>query len=257
MKAKVKKVVDEIVGVLKDWDGVQTVILQHFVEKDVYDPNFSVTLDVFTDGDIPEMEAREASFPGSRYFESSRVSTKDRFMMGDLPVRISYKDTSRVDAVLEVTDSEAWLSRERGTYLFHRIATGSVEWSRDKWIDGVLKKLDNLPDSFWSAWIDSCHRKIDHYLGDVGAASMKGDQLYFQLSLSGFMKSVVEVLFAVNHVFESGPRDYTASLGLLETVPDGFDANWRSLLRDDAELPADRKREIAELLARGLFAINS
>ena len=47
MKVKVRKVVDEIVAVLKSWDGVQVVVLQHFVEKDIYDPNFSITLDVF------------------------------------------------------------------------------------------------------------------------------------------------------------------------------------------------------------------
>jgi hypothetical protein len=257
MKAKVKKVVDDLVDVLKEWDGVQTVVLQHFAEKDVYDPNFSVTLDVFKDSNVPEMEARESAFPGSRYFESSRVRNKDRFMMGDLPIRISYKDTARVDAVLKLTDGEEWLSRERGTYLFHRIATGTVVWSRDKWIDGVLEQLDNLPEAFWASWIDSCHRRIDHFLGDLGAASLKGDQLYFRLSLSGFMKTIVEVIFAVNHVFESGPRDFTASLELLETLPEGFLANWGSLLRDDAELPADRKREIAELLARGVFGLKS
>ena len=255
MKVKVKKVVDEIVGVLKDWDGVQAVVLQHFVEKDIYDPNFSITLDVFRDSDIPGRELRETSFPGAQYFESSRVKMKDRFMMGDLPIRISYKNTERVDTVLAATDGESWLLKERGTYLFHRIATGSVVWTRGEWIKGVLEKLDNLPDSFWVVWTESCHRRIDHFLSDLGAASLKDDSLYFNLSLSGFMKSVIEVLFAVNHVFEPGPRDFTASLALLETLPEGFKANWASLLRDDAELPADRKREIAELLARGVFAL--
>lgn len=256
MKAKVKKVVDEIVEVLKKWDGVQAVILQHFVEKDIYDPNFSITLDVYRDSDIPDMEQRATAYFGAQYFESSRVKNKDRFMMGDLPIRISYKDTMRVDSVLAAVGGDSWLSKERGTYLFHRIATGSVEWSRGEWLKGVLEKLDTLPESFWMVWTESCHRRIDHYLSDLGAASLKDDLLYFRLSLSGFMKSVIEALFAVNHVFEPGPRDYSASLALMETLPEGFKANWESLLRDDAELPADRKREIAELLARGVFAIN-
>ena len=84
---------------------------------------------------------------------------------------------------------------------------------------------------------------------------MKEDDLYFRLSLSRFLRSVTELLFAVNHVFEPGPRDYTASLGLLENLPAGFDANWGSLLREDSELPPDRKRELAELLARGVFSL--
>ncbi len=256
MKVKVRKVVDKIVEVLNKWDGVQAVVLQHFVEKDIYDPNFSITLDVFRDGDIPDRDIRANAFPGALYFESSRVKNKDRFILDDLPVRISYKNTERVDAVLAATGGDSWLSKERGTYLFHRIATGSLVWSRGEWINGILNKLDNLPDSFWTQWVESCHRRIDHFLSDLGAASFKEDALYFNLSLSGFMKSVIEVLFAVNHVFEPGPRDFTASLALLETLPEGFQANWGSLLRDDAELPSDRKREIAELLARGVFALN-
>jgi hypothetical protein len=256
MKAKVRKVVDEIAEVLKKWDGVQAVVLQHFVEKDIYDPNFSITLDVFKDGEIPGIESRETSFTRAMYFESSREKNKDRFILEDLPVRISYKDCLRVDAVLDAIEGDSWLLKERGTYLFHRIATGTVVWSRGEWLNSVLKKLDNLPDSFWLQWIDSCHRRIDHYLGDLGAASFKEDVFYFNLSLSGFMKTTAEVLFAVNHVFEPGPRDYTASLDLLETLPEGFKANWGSLLRNDAELPPDRKREIAEILAKGVFSLN-
>jgi len=256
MKAKVQKVVDRIAAVLKEWDGVQAVILQHFVEKDIYDPNFSITLDVFRNKDIPGIESRETAFSDALYFESSREKNKDRFILEELPVRISYKDSERVDAVLSATGGESWLSKERGTYLFHRIATGTVVWSRGEWLGKVLEKLDNLPDSFWIQWADSCNRRIDHLLGDLGAASLKGDAFYFNLSLSGFMKTIAEVLFAVNHVFEPGPRDYSASLGLLEVLPDGFEANWGSLLRDDTELPSDRKREIAELLARGVFSLS-
>ena len=256
MKAKVKNAVDGIVDVLKGWDGVRAVVLQHFVEKDVYDPNFSITLDVFRDAPLPDRETRASAFADARYFESSRMKTKDRFMMGELPVRISYKDTDRVDAVLDAVGGEEWLSMERGTYLFHRIATGTLAWSRDDWMTGVLAKLDILPDSFWTAWSESCHRRIDHYLSDMAAAAMKDDALYFQLSLSGFLRAAGELLFAVNKVFEPGPRDYTATLALLEDVPEGFEANWASLLRDDGELQPDRKREVAGLLAKGLFSLN-
>ena len=118
MKTKVKKNVDTIVEVLKDWEGVQAIVLQHFAEKDIYDPNFSITLDVFRDGSIPGNEQRQAAFPEARYFDTSRMKMKDRFMMNDLPVRISYKDTVRVDAVLATVDEDTWLTMERGTYLF-------------------------------------------------------------------------------------------------------------------------------------------
>lgn len=255
MKTRVRNVVDTIVGVLKEWDGVQAVVLQHFAEKDIYDPNFSVTLDVFRNGEIPDRDERQAAFGDSMYFDSSRVKLKDRFMLEDLPVRISYKDCSRVDAVLAETTGDRWLSMERGTYLFHRIATGSDVFSRGDWLKEINRKLDALSDSFWTTWVESCQRRIDHFLSDMGAASMKEDPLYFRLSLSSFLKVVAELLFAVNHVFEPGPRDYTGSLVLLETLPAGFEANWGSLLREDSELPADRKREVAELLARSVFSL--
>ncbi len=255
MKTKVKNVVDNLVGVLKEWDGVQAVVLQHFAEKDIFDPNFSITLDVFRDGDIPDREERQALFIGAMYYDSSRVRKKDRFMLEDLPVRISYKDCARVDAVLAETDGDLWLAMERGTYLFHRIATGKEVFSRGEWLKGVLLKLDSLPEGFWITWLESCQRRMDHFLSDMGAASIKEDALYFRLSLSSFMRVVVELLFAVNHVFEPGPRDYASSLGLLETMPAGFEANWGSLLREDSELPPDRKREVAELLARSVFSL--
>ena len=255
MKAKVKNTVDSIVGVLGNWKGIRAVVLQHFAEKDIYDPNFSITLDVFRDAEIPGRDEREAAFADSRYFESSHTKTKDRFMMDDLPVRISYKDSARVDAVIDAVGSGDWLSMERGTYLFHRIATGSVVWSRDKWMDGVLGKLDTLPDSFWTTWLESCHSRIDHFLGDMGAAALKDDALYFRFSLSGFLKASGELLFAVNKVFEPGPRDYSATLALLENLPDGFEANWASLLRDDSELQPERKREVAQVLAKSLFPL--
>jgi len=256
VKVKVRKVVDDIVEILSHWDGIHAVILQHFVEKDIYDPNFSITLDVFRSQDIPDRDEREAAFTEARYFDSSRMKRKDRFMMNDLPVRISYKDTARVDLVLKKTDGEDWLTMERGTYLFHRIATGTVEWSRGDWCQRVLRELDNLPDAFWHTWKESCGRRIDHLLGDLGAAAIREDRFYFCFSLAGFLKSIAELLFAVNHVFEPGPRDFMATLGLLETLPDGFWARWDSLLREDEELPADRKREIAELLARAALALN-
>ena len=256
MKNKVRRNVKDIVDVLSSWSAVRAVVLQHFAEKDVYDPGFSVTLDVFLDGEIPDRDQRADLFPRSEYFESSRINNKDRFIMQELPVRISYKDCKRVDMVLSAVDTDDWLSYERDTYLFHRIATGTLEWNRDDWMNTILRKLDELPESLWRQWIDSCQRRIDHYLGDLGAASMKDDPLYFQISLAGFLKSMIQLLSAINHVFEPGPRDYSASLALLEEVPEGFEANWSSLLRADGELPAYRKHEIAEILARGVFAMN-
>ncbi len=257
MKTKVSHNVSEIAEVISTWSGVRAVILQHFVERDVYDPNFSITMDVFLDGSIPDDDERVRLFPDAQYYESSHTGAKDRFVLNDMPVRISYKDCHRVEEILDSLNSDKWLSMEQGTYFFHRLATGTVVWTRDEWIADVRQTLDSLPESFWTVWIESCHSKIDHYFGDLAASSFKADALYFHLSMAGFLKSVAELLFALNHVFLPGPRDLTASLFLLDILPEGFEASWASLLREDPELPFERKREIAELLASGVFALKS
>jgi hypothetical protein len=81
-----------------------------------------VTLDVYRDGDIPERDERQKAFPEALYFDSSRVKNKDRFMLEDLPIRISYKDCARVDAVLQETHGESWLSMERGSILCRTVS---------------------------------------------------------------------------------------------------------------------------------------
>ncbi|OQX28843.1 MAG: hypothetical protein B0D92_06860 [Spirochaeta sp. LUC14_002_19_P3] len=257
MKARVSQNVNKIVSTVSTWSGVKAVVLQHFAERDIYDPNFSVSLDVYQDGDIPNRDERSGLFPDAQFFESSHLTQKDRFILQDMPIRISYKSCHKIDEIIQALDSEKWLSMESGTYMFYRIATGVIEWARDDWMEKVVHKLDQLPNSFWKLIIDACQRRIEHYLGDLGASSMKDDALYFNLSLSGYLQSVVKLLFAVNHTFESGPRDYTAALPLLEIMPDGFEANWTSLLRENDSLPPERKREIAELLTKSLFSLIS
>lgn len=256
MKARVKKLADGLVGVLADWNGVQAVTLQHFAEKDIYDPNFSVSFDVFCREHIPEPEQRRNAFPDASYFEASPAGTKDRFMAGDLPVRISYKECRRIEEAVDAASGNAGaLPGEQDTYLFYRLATGSELLSVEDWLAGIRSRLDQLPESFWTAWTNSSRDKLDHLLGDLGAAAIQDDALYFRLSLSGFLKAAAEFLFSVNHVFQPGPRDVTGVLSLLETLPDGFEANWQSLLRESEELPPQRKRDVAEVLARSLFAL--
>lgn len=253
MKTKVKKIVNDIMNIIRDWGGARAVVLQHFVEKDVYDANFSITLDVFRDGEIPDRDTRAKLFSDAEYFESSPVNKKDRFILQDMPVRISYKDCGRVENVLAATGNERWIHMEGGTYLFNRIATGTVVWSRDEWINTIVEQLDQLPDNFWRSWIVFCYNRIDHSLNNMGAAVIKEDPLYFLMAHSAFMYSIADILFAFNHVFAPSPRDYSASLALLELLPEGFDANWLSLLRSDSELPPERKHEIARILARSVF----
>ena len=154
-------------------------------------------------------------------------------------------------------DTDKWLLIEHSTYLFHRLAMGTVVWTRDEWIQGVRKTITTLPESFWAVLMESLSNRIDHYCSDLTASAFNEDALYFQLSMAGFLNAVAEFIFALNHVFLPAPRDLTASLQLLDLLPEGFEANWASLLRMDPELPFKRKQAIAKLLATGVFALNS
>lgn len=257
MKAKVSQSVLDIVDSINKWSGIRAIVLQYFAEKDIYDPNFSITMDVYNDGEIPDSQERLGVFSGAQFFETSHLDDKDRFLLNEMPIRLSYKKCEQVDAIIAALKGDKWLSIEKGTYLFYRIATGTVEWFRDGWINEVREKIDNLPDTFWSLWVETCRHRVDHLLGNMAASALKNDALYFQLSLGDYLRSVARMLFAINHVFEPGPRDYTASLDLLEIRPEGFEARWASLLREDTELPPERKREVADILARSLFVLKS
>ena len=63
MKTKVTHNISEIVDVVNTWSGVRVIIVQQFVEKEIHDPNFSISLDVFCDGSIPDSDERPSCFP--------------------------------------------------------------------------------------------------------------------------------------------------------------------------------------------------
>ena len=60
-------------------------------------------------------------------------------------------------------------------------------------------------------------------------------------------------LFAVNRTFEPSARLLVEKVLELPRLPDGFRGRFESMLRDDPELPRERKREIAELLVKSIL----
>ena len=70
------------------------------------------------------------------------------------------------------------------------------------------------------------------------------------------MHNVISFLFAYNRKFESSGRMLMQRLRALPQLPDGFLGRLDTFVRADNELSPERKREIAELIARSLLELS-
>ncbi|MDR1025312.1 MAG: DUF4037 domain-containing protein, partial [Treponema sp.] len=96
MKYKTKVLVERLIPVFEKWPGVECVSLNEAALPDTLDPYFALILDVFHDGAIPGPEERHAQYGEDiAAFEATNQEKKDRFLAGDLPVRIEYKSTAQ------------------------------------------------------------------------------------------------------------------------------------------------------------------
>jgi hypothetical protein len=117
----------------------------------------------------------------------------------------------------------------------------------------MRKKLENLPPSFWNLLRYAFQARMEHYLSDLGAAVLRGDELFFLISTAGFVRSTCSVLFAVNRCFEPSPRLLAGQVKGLPVLPDTFEGRFDSILRSGSDLSPAKKREIAELLAKNIL----
>lgn len=256
MKYKIKSVTDELVKRLSLWNNVEVITCTDFAQMDIYDPYFSITLDVYyRGGTIPFRNDRKKIFSDMDFFESSTVTLKDRFLLEDLPVRIEYKDLERIDRLVGELDNPDALYRERGTYIFHRIEEGIPLYEKTKWLTEIRLRLENMPDRFWEIFREVSQSRMEHYLSDIGAAVFQKDNLFYKISLAGFLDSACCTLFAINKKFEPSSKRYRELIGKLPVLPAGFMANFEVLLRIDDNFTTERNREVAELLAKGIIGL--
>ncbi|MBB6478591.1 DUF4037 domain-containing protein [Spirochaeta isovalerica] len=256
MKYKVKGVTDELVKRLSSWSNVEVITCTDAATIDFYDPYFSITLDVYYRGDaILSRIEREKLFSDSLYFESSTVTQKDRFMMDDFPVRIEYKNLERIEKLISDLENPDALYKERGTYIFHRIEEGILLFERTGWLGDIRQKLEKMPDRFWEIFREVSQSRMEHYLSDIGAAVFQKDNLFYKISIAGFLDSACCTLFAVNRKFEPSAKRFRELIGQLPVLPAGFMANFDVLLRIDDNFTTERNREVAELLAKGIIGL--
>jgi hypothetical protein len=259
MKYKTKLLADRFVSALSQWPGVECISLNEAALPDTLDPYFALILDVFHSGPIPEVKDRRLQYGGDvAVFETSTRETKDRFLVGDMPVRLEYKSTRQVEELVDIacTKRESlWLIKDSGTYGYYRLAQGEVLFDRSGWIGGIRARLLDLDAGFWAQLRDINQSKMEHFLGDLGAALIQGDDFYYLISASGFIKFACLTLFCINHSFEPSHRAYYKQVTALPVLPDSFAAQLETFLRDDPDISMERKHSLAQLMAREIVKL--
>jgi hypothetical protein len=259
MKYKTKVLADRFTSVLSGWPGVECVSLNEAALQDTLDPYFALILDVFYSGPIPAPEER-CRFYGEDVaaFETANQASKDRFLIGNFPVRLEYKATQRIDELVTIADTKQellWFVKDSGTYGYYRLTQGDLLFYRTDWIQEIRRRLFNLGDTFWEQMRAIQQTKMEHLLNDLGAAFFQGDDFNYLISSALFIKTACLTLFCINRRFEPSHRAYYNQVIALPILPDAFPTYLENFLRFDAEMTRERHYSLAQLIARSIVAL--
>ncbi|MDR3325611.1 MAG: DUF4037 domain-containing protein [Spirochaetaceae bacterium] len=257
MKYKVKVLADRYVKVISQWSGVECVTLNEAALPDTLDSYFALILDVFYSGQIPPAAERIKLY-GEEATAFETWGNKDRFLVGDIPLRFEFKPMKNIENLVSIADTDTdslYLIKDAGTYSFYRLVEGEILFSRSNWIVDLRKRLHHLNDAFWRAMRDACQSKMDHFLSDLGAAFIQYDDFCCLISGSGFIKAACLTLFCINKRFEPSHRQYYKQVLELPIQSASFRAQLETFLRTDAESTMERTYSTAKLIARGIVAL--
>ncbi|MCL1958800.1 MAG: DUF4037 domain-containing protein [Spirochaetes bacterium] len=253
MKYKTKMLVERFTEILSAWKGVECITLNEAAEPDTLDPYFALILDVFCSGSIPKAEERCRLYGDDvAAFESAGINEKDRFLIGDIPIRLEFKKTKKIDELIDIACSDyesLWFIKDSGTYGFYRLANCEIVFSRSKWIHDVRKKLENIGDPFWTEMRNSVQLKMEHFLSDLGAACFQNDKFHYLIASAGFIKNACLTLFCINKRFEPSHRAYFKQVCELPILPESFSAEFQTFLNDNAT-DLDSRFYLAKLIAQ-------
>ncbi|MDR1566317.1 MAG: DUF4037 domain-containing protein [Treponema sp.] len=269
MKFKTKLLCDRFTSIISQWPGVECIDLNEAALPDTLDPYFALILDIYYNGSIPEAEERNRLYGDDvAAFETDQGNqagtekparqTKDRFLIGDIPVRLEFKSVGMIEELADIADSRLdllWFIKDSGTYGFYRLARGEILYNRNGWILGLRRKLDNLSDGFWQIMRNAHQSKMEHFLSDLGAAIIQGDDFYSLITAAGFIKSACLTLFCINRCFEPSHRAYYKQTLDLRVLPESFKGLFENFLHSDPAITMERKFSLAQLIARGIVAL--
>ena len=253
MKYKTKQLVDRFTEILSSWKGIECITLNEAALPDTLDPYFALILDVFYSGPLPDAGQRCALYGDDiAVFESSGNGEKDRFLIGDIPVRIEFKKTVKIEEVVNIAYAKhesLWLIRDSGTYGFYRLANCNIVFSRSNWIHEIRKKLENLSDDFWNEMRSIIQSKMEHFLSDLGAACFQGDKFHYLIASAGYIKSACLTLFCINKRFEPSHRAYFNQVCELPVLPQSFVAEFQTFIDNNSSVDLETRFYLAKLIA--------
>jgi len=259
MKYKTKVLVDRFSAILTSWPGVECITLNEAALPDPLDPYYALILDVFCSAPIPGAEERCRLYGNDvAAFESSGQNEKDRFLIGDIPVRLEFKYTGKIEELVTIADTKhesLWLIKDSGTYVFYRLVNGEIIFSRNKWIHDIRKRLEKLPDQFWTEMRIAVQSKMEHFLSDLGAACFQGDDFHYLIASAGFIKAACLTLFCINRRFEPSHRAYLKQVHELPIMPESFPGEFGTFLKNSAGTSMDTRFSLAKLIAKNIVVL--
>ncbi len=255
MQRKTEQISTQLCETVSRWDGVAAVVLGGSSRVETYDPYFAIDFDIYCRGSLPPSNDRRELFDNPGGFETSPVYPIDRFLIDGLPVSMYYKEVSRINLLLKRVQDCSWVFRSESTNLLYRIQHGEVLYNKGDWFEGLREKLADIPDEFWNGLMEAARFSLDQYLNGIGAAVYRNDDLYYQFSASSFCRSLCSYVFALNKRFEPTGRLLHDRIKELDTLPAEFLGRFETFIRPDAELPPERKFEIANLLAKSISSV--
>jgi hypothetical protein len=257
MKYKTKLLVDKFTELLSSWKGVECITLNEAALPDTLDPYFALILDVFYSAPIPPAEER-CNLYGDEVaaFESS--NEKDRFLIGDIPVRLEYKKTAKIDDLVNIACNNyesLWFIKDSGTYSFYRLASCEIIFSRSNWIHDIRKRLEHIEDYFWNEMRSAVQSKMEHFLSDLGAACFQGDKFHYLIASAGFIKTACLTLFCINKRFEPSHRAYFKQVCALPVLQESFIAVFQAFLDNNASDDLESRFYLAKLIAQRIVRL--
>jgi hypothetical protein len=255
MKRKVQKIAKSLAERLAEVEGVQAVLLGDAADIEVFDPYFTIDLDVYTEENPPHFEERRALLPGIEDFETSPIAAVDRFLVEDLPASIHYIRSADVDRMLLRISEMSWVFHEPGTNTLYRIGHGQVLYARDGWLEEARSALAHVPDQFWRQARLRAFSLAERALSDVGAAAHRSDSMYFLVSASRLVRCVASFLFAVNKQYEPSDRMLSERIAKLPIMPEGLAGKMDTFMRPISEVSMEARREIAEYIVQSLLPL--
>jgi hypothetical protein len=259
MKYKTKLLVDRFADTLSKWPGVECITLNEAALADPLDPYFALILDVFYSAPLPGPDERCRLYGSDvAAFESSSQNEKDRFLIGDIPVRLEYKFIGKIEELVTIADTKQeslWLIKDSGTYGFYRLVNGDIVFSRSNWINEIRKRLENPGERFWAETRSAVQSKMEHFLSDLGASCFQRDEFHYLIASAGFIKAVCLTLFCVNRRFEPSHRAYYKQVLELPELPESFPADFEAFLSNGPDMTMDRRFAVAKLIARSIVTL--